>query len=291
MVQANLGHIDLAYEDVGSGEPLVLVMGIGAQMIYWPDDFVQALVDRGFRVVRFDNRDVGLSSKINGVRVPSIQKALARFALGLPLTAPYTLSDMAQDIVGLLDHLELESAHVVGASMGGMIAQTFAIEHPERLRTLTSIMSHTGDRRFMFGTHPRAARVLLAKSPRSRQEAVDRAEEFYRVVGGRGYPFDIEGIRTRAERAYDRCFYPAGFVRQMHAILASGSRTTALQRLTAPALVLHGSDDPLIRPAGGRATARAIPNATFHLVRGMGHDLPRGAWPEIINAIANTAAA
>jgi pimeloyl-ACP methyl ester carboxylesterase len=290
IVKAAAGDIELEYEELGSGEPLVLIMGIGAQMIYWPDELVEGLAERGFRVIRFDNRDVGLSTKLDGQRVGDMREALARYAFGLPIEAPYTLSDMARDVTGLLDALGLESAHVVGASMGGMIAQTFAIEHPERLRSLTSIMSHTGDRRFMLAARPRAARVLLAKAPRSREEAMDRAEAFYRVVGGRGFPLDVAGVRDRSGRAYDRCFYPQGFLRQFFAILASGSRSSALRGVTAPTLVLHGSDDPLILPWGGRATAQAVPGATFHLVRGMGHDLPRGAWPQMINGIANTAA-
>ncbi len=290
-MKAQAGNITLEYEDYGSGDPLILVMGIGAQMIYWPDGFVQALVDRGFRVLRFDNRDVGLSTKLKGVRVGSMRGGLVRYSLGMHVAAPYTLSDMAHDIVGLIDHLHLDSAHLVGASMGGMIAQTFAIEYPQRLRSLTSIMSHPGGRRFMFSTHPRVARVLLRASPRTRDEAVARAEEFYRIVGGRGFPLDVEGIRDRAGRAYDRCFYPAGFLRQYFAILASGSRTAALRSVTAPSLVVHGSDDPLIPALGGRATARAIPRSAYQLIRGMGHDLPRGAWPDIVNAIANTAAA
>lgn len=290
-MHVQVGDIDLEYDERGEGDPLVLVMGIGAQMIYWQDDFCDALAARGFRVIRFDNRDVGLSSKLEGQRGTPMRQALVRYALGMPLSAPYTLSDMAHDLAGLLDHLHIPSAHVVGASMGGMIAQTFAIEHPERTRSLTSIMSHTGDRRFMLSSHPRAARVLLDKAPTSREEAMERAERFYRVVGSHGFELDIAGTRERAARAYDRCFYPAGFLRQFLAILASGSRSKALRGLRVPTLVLHGSVDPLILPAGGRQTAALIPNAAFHLVEGMGHDLPRGAWPTIVNAIANTAAA
>ncbi len=292
-MRARVGDIELEYDERGDGEPLVLVMGLGAQMIYWHEDFCDALAARGFRVIRFDNRDVGLSTKCDvatGRRRVHLREALLRYTVGLPIDAPYTLSDMGNDLAGLLDHLGLPAAHVVGASMGGMIAQTFALEHRARLRTMTSIMSHPGDRRFMLTPRPRAARALFDKPPRSREEAMERAETFYRVVGSRGFDLDIAGTRERALRAYDRCFYPAGILRHLLAILASGSRSRRLGAVRAPTLVLHGSVDPLISPAGGRATAKAIPGAAFHLVRGMGHDLPRGAWPQIIDAIANTAA-
>lgn len=275
-------------ESLRSGEPLVLIMGIGAQLIYWPDDFCAALAERGFSVIRFDNRDVGLSTKLEGRRAPPLQTMISRMAAGLPVAAPYTLLDMADDVAGLLDHLGIDRAHVVGASMGGMIAQTFAIAHPHRVRSLTSIMSHPGGRRHMLAS-PRAIRALLMPAPRDRDEAMARAETFYRVVGGRGFPLDIETVRERAGRAYDRCFYPAGFLRQLAAILASGSRREALAFVRVPAAVIHGADDPLILPRGGRATAEALPDARLVVVEGMGHDLPRGAWPQILDAIEGAA--
>lgn len=288
-------QIELAYEilpptDSSAGEtrPLVLVMGIGAQLIYWPDAFCTRLTDRGFTVIRFDNRDVGLSTKLEGRRAPPLQTMISRVVAGLPIAAPYTLLDMADDLAGLLDHLGIERAHVVGASMGGMIAQTFAIAHPHRVRSLVSIMSHPGGRRYMLSS-PRALRALLMPAPRSREEAMDRAEAFYQVVGSRGFERDVATIRERAGRAYDRCFYPPGFLRQLAAILASGSRREALRFVRSPAAVIHGSDDPLIPPRGGRATARALPNAELHLIEGMGHDLPEGAWPTIIGAIERAA--
>ncbi len=280
--------IELHYESTGRGEPLVLVMGIGAQLIYWPDGFCEQLAARGFELIRFDNRDVGLSSKLDEARAPAFRVMVLRAALGLPVAAPYSLSDMADDTAALLDALGFERAHVVGVSMGGMIAQTMAIRHPERLYSSTSIMSHCGDRRFM-ASRPSALRVLLSPPPNSREEAADRAEEFYRAVGGTRFPLDVESLRDRARRSYDRCFYPAGFVRHMAAILASGSRTAALRRLVVPSLVIHGSADPLIRPAGGRATARAIPGARLEMIEGMGHDLPEGVWAPIIDAIVSHA--
>jgi len=282
-MQAN--GIELEYEVFGDGDPLVLIMGIGAQMINWPEGLIDELVSRGFQVIRFDNRDVGLSSKIDGARVPRINKLLARGLLGLPVRAPYTLSDMADDTAGLLDGLGIDRAHIVGASMGGMIAQTMAIVHPSRVRTLTSIMSNTGDR-WPFVAHPRAIKSLLGKAPRNKEEAVEHFMNFKRVCGSTGFPFDEQEVRDLAARAYERCFYPLGFVRQMAAIAATGDRTGALRFVRTPTLVLHGSADPLIRPAGGRATARAIPNAKLQIIEGMGHDLPRGAWPIISDAIA-----
>jgi pimeloyl-ACP methyl ester carboxylesterase len=286
-------EIELAYEivrgaEASEGEPLVLVMGIGAQLIYWPDDFCAELAARGFTVVRFDNRDVGLSTKLEGRRAPPFQTMISRTVAGLPVAAPYTLLDMADDLAGLLDCLGIDRAHVVGASMGGMIAQTFAIAHPHRVRSLVSIMSHPGGRQHMLAS-PRALRALLMAAPRSRDEAMDRAESFYRIVGSRGFSLDVEMIRQRAGRAYDRCFYPPGFLRQMAAIVASGSRREALRYVRVPAAVIHGTDDPLILPRGGRATAEALPQAELCLIEGMGHDLPRGAWPRIIGTIERAA--
>jgi pimeloyl-ACP methyl ester carboxylesterase len=286
---ARANGLELCYEEAdGGGEPLVLVMGIGAQLVTWDDRFVEELAASRFRVIRFDNRDAGLSSKLDGMRAPPLSQMLFERVRGQAIDVPYTLADMADDIAGLLDALGIDSAHVVGASMGGMIAQTMALRHARRVRTLTSIMSHTGELRFLLGM-PRAMRTLLQPSPRTRAEAIDRAEAFYRICGSTGFPLDVEGLRARAARAYDRCFCPQGFARQMAAILASGSRRSALERMRVPSLVIHGTVDPLILPSGGRATAAAIPHARLELIDGMGHDLPRGAWPRIIAAIAQSA--
>jgi pimeloyl-ACP methyl ester carboxylesterase len=289
MPTARANGIELHYEVTGEGPPLVLIMGIGAQLVAWPEGLIALLADHGFQVIRFDNRDVGLSSKIDGAgRPPPMRPAIARAMLGLPISAPYTLVDMADDVAGLLDHLGMGDAHVAGVSLGGMIAQTLAIVHPSRLRTLTSIMSHTGDRLSGIGS-PRAIQALLGPAPRSAAEAGERAVRFTRICGSTGFPIDEDDLRRRAARAYERCFYPRGFLRQFLAALATGSRTEALRFVRVPTLVMHGSDDTLLPPRGGRATARAIPGARFQLIEGMGHDLPRGAWPILADAIAEHA--
>lgn len=288
MPKAKANGLELEYEIIGSGEPLLLIMGIGAQLIYWRDEFCQRLADEGFMVVRFDNRDVGLSTKLDGARAPGFAELVTKGVLGLPIAAPYDLTDMAADGAGLLDALGLERAHVVGASMGGMIAQTMAITHPHRVMSLCSIMSNPGGRRHLLSA-PRAMRALLQPAPTDRAEAMDRAAAFYEVCGSTGFERDVQGIRERAGRAYDRCFYPQGFVRHMAAIFATGSRREALKFVRAPTVVIHGSVDPLILPRGGRATAAAIPDSRLHVIDGMGHDLPEGAWPQIIEAIRSNA--
>jgi pimeloyl-ACP methyl ester carboxylesterase len=273
---ANANGIELEYEVFGEGEPLLLIMGLGAQMILWADGFVDALVRRGFRVIRFDNRDSGLSTR-TATRVGDPRRLMARRFLGLRVPAPYTLRDMAADSVGLLDHLGVARAHVVGASMGGMIAQTMAIESPARVASLVSIMSSTGARRHLI-SKPRALQALLRARPNDRAEAVEGAVAFFRACGGTSHQPDYDWLRETAGRAYDRAFNPAGFVRQLAAILASGSRRDALARVTAKTTVIHGTEDPLILPAGGVGTAKAIPGARFVPISGMGHDLPSSTW-------------
>jgi pimeloyl-ACP methyl ester carboxylesterase len=276
------GGIELAYERFGdpADPPLLLVMGLATQMLAWPDEFCAGLADRGLSVVRFDNRDVGLSTHLRDAPPPNIPAAL----MGDTSSASYTLSDMAADAVGLLDALELDSAHVVGASMGGMIAQTLAIEHPQRVRTLTSIMSTTGDPS-VGGASQEALGVLLAPPARDRDEAIERTVATYRVIGSPGYEFDEAGLRERAGLSFDRAYDPAGVGRQLLAILASGDRTPRLRELRVPTLVIHGEEDPLVRVSGGRATAAAIPGSELVVFDGMGHDLPRALWPAIIERI------
>lgn len=286
MTRIDVGRgIALEVETTGEGEPLLMIMGIGAQLTMWPDGLVMALVARGFRAIRFDNRDVGLSTWLDHLGVPNVRGLMARRALGRTVRAPYTLSDMAGDVVGLMDALELPRAHVLGVSMGGMIAQTVALEHPDRVRSLTSIMSHGGDLRSLFG-RASAMRVLLGPTPTSRDEAVERVARLFRVIGSHRWPVDEALLRERAAANYDRAFHPKGFQRQLTAILASGSRLPALRRLAVPTLVLHGADDPLILSSAGRRVAEAVPGARFVTLDGMGHDLPEPLWDEVADHVA-----
>jgi pimeloyl-ACP methyl ester carboxylesterase len=284
MPRVTANGIELEYEVRGAGEPLLMIMGIGAQMIAWPDGFLDELIDRGFEVIIFDNRDAGLSSEIDA-RVGALRPTIARAFLGLPVKGPYTLMDMADDCAGLLDALGHRDAHVLGASMGGMVAQTMAICHPSRVRTLTSVMSHAGHRLDAIST-PRALKALLGgPPPRTREQAVARHLAFMTVCGSPAYPFDEGEQRAKAARAYDRSFRPWGFARQLTAIAATGSRVGALRFVRTPTLVIHGSADPLVRPVGGRRTASAIPNSRLEMIEGMGHDLPRQLWPRFADMV------
>lgn len=278
--------IQLCYQEMGDadGEPLLLVMGLATQMIAWDPEFCAMLADRGFRVVRFDNRDVGRSTVLDAAGVPSRIDMMT----GRRASSAYLLRDMARDAIGLMDHLGIESAHVAGASMGGMICQTLAIEFPERIRSAVSIMSTTGSR-FVGLPSFKAFSTLMAKPPRSRDEMVARTVRTFRVIGSPGFPFDDERVREIAGQSYDRGHSSAGVARQLHAIFASGDRTRSLRELDLPATVIHGGSDPLIRPSGGRATARAIPGARLRIIDGMGHDLPREVWPQVVEEIAATA--
>ncbi|HYG96299.1 MAG TPA: alpha/beta hydrolase [Solirubrobacterales bacterium] len=278
--------IELCYQEMGDpdGEPLVLVMGLATQMIAWDEEFCGMLAERGFRVVRFDNRDIGRSTKIRSAGVPNaINMSIGR---GSPA---YRLRDMAADTVGLMDHLGIESAHLVGASMGGMIVQTAAIEHPGRVRSLVSIMSTTGSRRVGHPSY-RTFGLLLGKRPKEREAAIERAVNTFRVIGSPGYPFEEERIRDLANRSFDRGHDEAGIARQLHAITASGDRTSGLRKLEVPAVVIHGRNDILVNPSGGRATAKAIPGARLKMIDGMGHDMPRALWPTFVEEIACNAA-
>lgn len=277
--------IEMAYERFGDPQapPVLLVMGIAAQMINWSEGFCAELVARGVQAIRFDNRDVGLSSHFPNAPAPDLQAALA----GDTSSASYTLSDMAADAVGLLDALGLDNAHVVGVSMGGAIAQTIAIEHPGRVRSLTSIMSTTGDMSVGQPKPEVLATVFAGPTADSRQEVVDQMVRAFRAVGSPGFHTDEAEVADRAGRAYDRAHDPLGVARQAVAAVASGDRTARLRSLDVPTLVLHGADDAMCDISGGRATAAAIPGAELVVIDGMGHDLPRALWPEITSRIAN----
>jgi pimeloyl-ACP methyl ester carboxylesterase len=281
MPRASTNGIEVEYEVFGdeAHPPLLLVMGLGAQMIAWEDPFCTQLAGRGFRVIRFDNRDVGLSTKTDGP-LPDIMACFS----GDASSANYRLEDMADDAAGLLDVLGIEAAHVVGASMGGMIAQTLAIRHPARVLSLCSIMSTTGDPSVGAPT-PEAMQELLRPVSTTKEEYLEASVRSSRVIGSTGFPFDEARARARAEVHFDRCYHPMGVARQLAAILASGDRTAALAGVEVPTVVIHGDADPLVTPTGGEATANAVPGAEHVVIEGMGHDLPEGAWPRIFDAI------
>jgi pimeloyl-ACP methyl ester carboxylesterase len=279
--------VTLCYETIGDPDdtPILLIMGLATQMIAWHEDFCEQLAERGFHVVRFDNRDIGRSTHFD-FPPPGVGRLLRR-SFG---PDQYTLSDMAQDSANLLRELGISPAHVVGASMGGMIAQVLAAEHPDAVRSLTSIMASTGSR---WRGQPALAvyRYLLRRPPRDRDGYVERAAAVFGLVGSTGFDRDEQYIRERAARAYDRGYDVRAGGRQLGAIVASGDRTRLLGRIEAPALVIHGTVDKMVRPSGGRATAQAIPGARLMMIEGMGHDLPRGAWPQLLDAIAEHARA
>ncbi len=283
---ARSNGIDIAYEERGEGEPLVLAAGIGMQLIHWPEGFLDRLAARGLRVIVYDHRDTGESTRFTSAGVPKILRMIPRVLLGFPVTAPYTIYDMADDVAGLLDALGLERAHLAGVSMGGMVAQATAIRHGGRLKSLTSLMSHPNGRPATVAK-PHAVMKLLAPMPRSRVEAVERQVDFFRTVGSPGFRRDDAMVADAAGRAYDRAFHPAGFARHFAALCATGDMRPRLRDVRVPTLVLHGAEDPLIRPSHGQDTARAIPGASFRLIPGWGHDIPPGAWDLLTGAIAD----
>lgn len=283
---ASVNGIQLCYESFGSpeGKPMLLIMGLGAQMIFWDDELCQLLADQGHHVVRFDNRDVGLSTHMHEAGPPDLAAALG----GQPQAA-YLLKDLADDAAGLMDHLGWPSAHIVGASMGGMIAQTFTIEYPERTRTLTSIMSTPGPD--IGAPSPEAGAALLMPPAPDRATAVERSFELWGIIGSPGFEMDRERVARIAGLSYDRAYDPAGTARQLVAIIASGDRTDRLKQLNVPALVIHGEADVLVQLPGGVATAEAIPGARLLTFPGMGHDLPRQLWKQITGAITELTSA
>jgi pimeloyl-ACP methyl ester carboxylesterase len=274
-VRAN--GLDLAYETFGDpADPaVVLVMGLGTQMVAWPDELCRAIAAAGHHVVRFDNRDVGASTHLHGVPPPSLKDLVLR------TRPPYTIEDMADDTAGLIDALGLGRVHLVGASMGGFIAQTVALRHPDKVRSLVLMMTSTGSR--LVG-QPRArlfSRLVRRRVARDRFEAMDAAVEVFRIIGSEGYAFDEEHLRGVAGLSYDRGYDPAGYLRQLAATATQPNRTSQLRRISVPTLVVHGLHDPLVATSGGVALARAIPGARFLGFSGMGHDLPRELWDEL----------
>lgn len=287
VLRTAIGDIEIVYDVIGqpTSPPVLLISGMGAQLIDWHEDFCQELVDRGLFVIRFDNRDVGLSSHLDGAVPPDLATAIDCGQW----KSPYALADMAADAAGLIHNLGLGSAHVVGISLGGMIAQTLAIRHPAQVRSLTSIMSTTGHDQ--VGQPTEAAMALLVPpSVTTREETIEGAVAFSRAVGSPGYPIDEAEVRARAARAFDRSFDPVGVARQMAAAFGASDRSEGLGRLTVPTLVIHGAADPLIQASGGQATAQAIPGADLLIIDDMGHDLPRPLWPTIAERIAHLVA-
>jgi pimeloyl-ACP methyl ester carboxylesterase len=279
--------VTLCYETFGDPDdaPILLIMGLATQMIAWHEDFCDQLAERGFYVVRFDNRDIGRSTHFD-FRPPSVKQMITRRLE----PEQYSLSDLADDTANLLDELEISPAHVVGASMGGMIGQMLAAEHPQAVRSLTSLMSTTGSR---WHGQPTLSvyRYLLRPPPRDREGYIERSAQVFGLVGSTGFDRDEQYIRERAGRSYDRGYDVRAGGRQLGAIIASGDRTEILRQIKAPTLVIHGTVDKMIRPSGGRATAKAIPGARLMMIEGMGHDLPRGVWPRLIDAISEHARA
>jgi pimeloyl-ACP methyl ester carboxylesterase len=286
MPRANANGLQLEYDTFGSSTdtPLVLVMGLGAQMTTWPVAFCELLAAQGFHVVRFDNRDVGLSSYLDDLPKTDLAAVLG----GDYSSVPYLLADLAKDVIGLFDALGFAKAHIVGASMGGMIVQQVAVDHPDRLLSVCSIMSTTGDQSVGQGT-PDAMGALLRPAATNREEAIESSIQALKAIGSPGYPATDEELRAKATASYDRAYHPVGTLRQMAAILASPDRTEGLRSLALPMLVVHGADDPLVGVSGGEATAAAVPDSTLLILPGMGHDLPTPLHGTIVDAIVTNA--
>jgi pimeloyl-ACP methyl ester carboxylesterase len=281
--------IEIAYDDRGSrGDPVILlIMGLATQMIAWPEPFCDGLAAHGFRVVRFDNRDVGRSTKFEAAPLIDLGAILQQVMAREQINPPYDLTDMAADTVGLMDRLEIDKAHVVGASMGGMIAQIVAAKYPNRVRSLVSIMSSSGDPG-LPQAKPEAMTAIMQTRPdgSDREVAIQHGMGIYRAIGSPGFPTPDNELRAKVGAAFDRSYYPAGIGRQFAAIVASGSRVEILKKLSVPTLVLHGADDPLVPVEAGRHTAAQIPGSTLTVIPGMGHDLATGLIPILVEAIA-----
>jgi pimeloyl-ACP methyl ester carboxylesterase len=284
---ATVGNVELCYETFGDPDrpPVLLIMGLGTQMIAWNEDFCRQLAERGFHVIRYDNRDVGRSTRFDSFPPPRTTELITQ----RPKRLAYTLRDMAGDATGLLTALGIDSAHVVGASMGGMIGQFTAIHEPDRVRSFVQLMSTTGAR--WVGQPAAAVYPFFMKAlPKTKEEYIERAFKLLDVIGSPGFPRDEAETRAMLSLAFDRGLSPAGTMRQLGAIVASGNRTRDLARIKAPTLVMHGTRDRMIRVSGGKASARAIPGAELELIDGWGHDLPRGVWPRLLDGIERTAA-
>lgn len=287
---ANANGISIRYDTFGNpaDKPILLIMGLSWQMIMWDEEFCRELASRGFFVIRFDNRDIGRSTILREAGIPNIMELITDIAAGKQVKVPYLLTDMANDAFGLLDHLKIESANVVGVSMGGMIAQTMALERPERVRSLTSIMSTTGDKTLPPPT-PEALQLLMTPPPTDEKGFIDAFVERWGILNGGTFAVDEKRVRGYGQKAFDRGLSPDGVARQIAAVEASGNRKEALAGLKVPLQVIHGSADPLLPVECGSATAKAVPGSKLKIIEGMGHALPADVWPAIIETIAEHA--
>jgi pimeloyl-ACP methyl ester carboxylesterase len=287
-MQIAVNGVALEVEDHGppSGEPVLLIMGLGMQLVAWPDGFVEGLVDRGFRVIRFDNRDIGLSQRLDHLGTPNLALAGMRYALRLPVAAPYRLADLADDAAALIEALGLSWAHVCGASMGGMVAQHMAVRHPQRVRSLTLMMTTSGSRRLpQPGWRVRQALLRRPVRPELIDSIVTHYVGIYQLIGSPGYPAEPAALRAQIERAVRRSYRPAGMARQLVAIVADGDRNALLSQVTVPTQVIHGRADPLVPVAAGHDLARRIAGARLDEIDGMGHDIPEALWPRFIQGV------
>ena len=289
MPRAACNGIELEYETFGSraGRPLLLIMGLSAQMLLWEETFCELLADRGHFVIRFDNRDIGLSTKMDERGTPNIPLLFAKSQLGLKVVPPYTLGDMALDTTGLLDALGLRSAHICGASMGARVAQLIAIQHRDRIRSLTSIMSSTGNPK-LPPPKPKVTAMLARAPVHERSQVISSAVEMQKLVTGGDW--DEEAVRDLMSRAYDRCHHPAGMVRQLAALLVEPSRVDELRKVSIPALVVHGKEDPLVPVEGGYDTHECLAGSKLLVLERMGHELPRAHWTRVVDAISSLTA-
>ena len=291
-MQISANGIALEVEDHGpaNGEPLILVMGLGMQLVAWHPDFVAMLVARGFRVIRFDNRDIGLSQRFDHLGVPNLAIDSLKYAVGLKVSAPYTMATMADDTAGLLDALGIPAAHICGASMGGMIAQQLAVRHPTRVKSLTLIMTSSGSRRLPGPSlKVRSALISRPQDPKNLQSVVEHYVKLYKLIGSPGYPTDDADLHERLGQSVRRSHRPQGTARQMVAIAADGNRTPLLGQIKVPTQVIHGRDDPLVPVAAGHDLAARIAGAELDVIAGMGHDLPAPLWPRFVAGIGGAA--
>jgi pimeloyl-ACP methyl ester carboxylesterase len=289
MPKVKANGIEIEYDTIGNpaSPALLLIMGLGGQLIHWDRDFCRQLADKGLFVIRYDNRDTGLSTKFEAAGVPDMSAIIQALMQGQSIDTPYSVNDMADDAAGLLDALDIKKAHICGCSMGGMIAQSFAIRYPQRVLSLISIYSTTGNPA-LPPPQAEGMEALMTPPPTERQAYIEYNVKTMKALAGSGFAFDEQFIRSISARAFDRAFYPQGVARQMAAVMVQENRKAALASVTVPTLVIHGTADPLLPPEHGRDTADAIPGAQLKLIEGMGHDLPetKGPWLQIIDAIA-----